>query len=66
MLCIVFTLAFDSSPVKGEGLLVGVGLLSPLPCGFWIKSRMTMLGHRAPSTLWIDELLITLCQRVRL
>ena len=41
MLCIIVTLTFDSSPIKGEGNMVGV---VPLPCGFWIKSRMTGLG----------------------
>ena len=27
MRCIVFTLTFDSSPIKGEGDMVGLGLL---------------------------------------
>ena len=35
-------LTFDSSPIKGEGDMVGVVLFSAPHCGFWIKSRMTM------------------------
>ena len=36
--CLVFTLAFDSSPIKGEGdWLVGVGLLSPRPVDTALK-----------------------------
>ena len=32
---LVFTLTFDSSPIKGEGILsVGVGLLLAPRCGF--------------------------------
>ena len=44
MLCIVFTLTFDSSPIKGEGTMLRTAARPP--CGFWIKSRMTMLRHR--------------------
>ena len=47
------TLTFDSSPVKGEGMLVGVVLLLTPPCGFWIKSRMTVKGMRNDAPLWI-------------
>ena len=46
-----FTLAFDSSPIKGGGIL-SVGVVLFHPC------------H--PAALWIDESPITLCQRVRL
>ena len=38
--CLV-TLTFDSSPIKGEGDMVGVGLLSALPCGYCLKASMT-------------------------
>ena len=49
--CLAVTLTFDSSPIKGEGDSAGwIGLLSP--------------AHGLP--LWIDEFLITLCQRVHL
>ena len=46
----LFTLTFDSSPIKGEGEFGGCVGLVVCP---------------APH-LWIDESLITLCQRVRL
>ena len=36
------TLTFDSSPVKGEGVLVGVVLLSSPPCGFPLPRGMTV------------------------
>ena len=47
MLCIVFTLTFDSSPIKGEGTVVRMSY-----CGFWIKSAMTGLGIVG----WISDL----------
>ena len=38
-----FTLTFDSSPIKGEGiLLVGVVLLYASPCGYCLKASMTV------------------------
>ena len=45
MLDIVFTLTFDSSPIKGEGDSVGwlcclVVTLTP-PCGYCLKASMT-------------------------
>ena len=49
--CLVFTLTFDSSPIKGEGeYVVGVGLLSAVrhPSGLRIKSAMT---GRAPAVI---------------
>ena len=44
--CLVVTLAFDSSPIKGEGVLM-VGLscfvrVTRLPSGLRIKSAMTV------------------------
>ena len=37
-----FTLTFDSSPIKGEGKVVGLDLLLPChPSGLRIKSAMT-------------------------
>ena len=44
MLRIVFTLTFDSSPIKGEGDMVGLSCCMPrhcLPSGLRIKSAMT-------------------------
>ena len=38
----LFTLTFDSSPIKGEGDWLCRLVVTP-PCGFCIKSRMTML-----------------------
>ena len=37
MRSIVFTLTFDSSPINGEGVLVGVVLLSPHPVDTALK-----------------------------
>ena len=48
---IVFTLAFDSSPIKGEGILsVGLSCFHPAP---WIPAYAGM-------TVWWDCLAITL------
>ena len=41
MRCIVFTLAFDSSPIKGDGYMVGVVLLSS-PYGYCLEASMTV------------------------
>ena len=42
--CIVFTLAFDSSPLMGEGDMGGVVLFTRVtlsPCGYCLKASMT-------------------------
>ena len=39
-----FTLTFDSSPINGEGYMVGVVLLSALRCGYCLEAGMTVLG----------------------
>ena len=40
------------------------GMTGPVqPYGYWIKSSMTVPA--AQPALWIDESLVTLCQRVR-
>ena len=44
--CLAITLTFDSSPIKGEGDLVGWFVLLPAlpyPSGLRIKSAMTVL-----------------------
>ena len=46
-----------------SGVLVGVGLLFARPPPLWIADQVRNDGVTA---LWIDESLITLCQRVRL
>ena len=43
--CIVFTLTFDSSPIKGEGDLVGVVWLSAPRCRYCLKASMTDPGR---------------------
>ena len=46
MRCIVFTLTFDSSPIKGEGDSVGCfGLLAASPCGYCLEASMTAILH---------------------
>ena len=41
MRCIVFTLAFDSSPIKGDGDSVGwIVLLSAQPLPLWIADQV--------------------------
>ena len=42
MRCIVFALTFDSSPIKGEGDMVGVGLSFAPPCGYCLEASMTV------------------------
>ena len=66
----LFTLTFDSSPIKGEGnMSVGLDLFtltfdsSPIK-GEGICGWFGLLFSRT-LPLWIDESLITLCQRVR-
>ena len=41
--CLAFTLAFDSSPIKGEGDMVGLSCCRPrhLTSGLRVKSAMT-------------------------
>ena len=51
MLCIVFTLAFDSSRIKGEGVygwLFWLVVTPPFPSGLRIKSAMTVQGSLYP------------------
>ena len=44
--CVVlFILTFDSSPIKGEGYMVGVLLYAP-PCGYCLKASMTVRPRR--------------------
>ena len=38
--CLTVTLTFDSSPIKGEELLVGVVLLFALPSPLWIADQV--------------------------
>ena len=38
---IAITLTFDSSPIKGEGDMVGVGLSFAPPCGYCLEASMT-------------------------
>ena len=57
MRCIVFTLTFDSSPIKGEGeLVVGLACCLPSHCpsGLRIKSAMMCVAHQCKfPALWI-------------
>ena len=39
MRCIVFTLTFDSSPIKGEGDMVGLSCVAPPP-PLWIADQV--------------------------
>ena len=39
---VLFTLTFDSSPIKGEGDDGCFGLVHPVsPCGYWLEASMT-------------------------
>ena len=54
MRCIVFTLAFDSSPIKGEGDSVGwFGLVHPRhpPCGYCLKASTSLRHGRIQQVL---------------
>ena len=49
---VLLTLTFDSSPIKGEGYMVGVVLLTRAtlpPCGYCLKASMTVPGTTHPS-----------------
>ena len=62
MRCIVFTLTFDSSPIKGEGdWMVGVVLFTraTLP-PLWIADQV-----RNDGAWWLVLSCFTLCSRVR-
>ena len=56
---LAFTLAFDSSPIKGEGIVGWYCLVVTPPCGYCLKVSMTVKdagndGHTA-LPLWIAD-----------
>ena len=55
MLGVVFTLAFDSSPIKGEGDLVVLDLLFAPCCGYCLKAGMMVWWDCLAVTLTFDS-----------